>query len=43
MRYIVLDHAHQLADQDFLAILLRLRELTGGCMIRANLKVNLHC
>ena len=29
MRYIVIDHAHRLADQDVLAVLLRLRELAG--------------
>lgn len=31
-RHIVVDHAHRLADQDVLAALLKLRELTGTCI-----------
>lgn len=29
-RHIIVDHAHRLADQDILAALLKLRELTGS-------------
>lgn len=31
MQYIVLDHVERIKDSDLLAVLLRLKELTGRC------------